>query len=116
MILKRNPEQQLCYDVRKNILSEFFDTIEEYILLKYLYDKPYHYCKNKYPYDMNDVVHMVLWIHPKYEHFWPKCKVIDLIKHEIEDKYTIKNIFSNELCNKSVKQIPHYQIFLMRNE
>lgn len=111
----RDYEEHSNYCIRKQLLSELFGSIEEYILLKYLYDKPYHFCKNKYPYTRN-LKHMVFWIHPKYKKYWSKQRVVDYINNKYSEKYEINNIFMNDYCNKSVKNIPHYQVYLMHKD
>lgn len=107
MKYKRTLDDMNEYDQRKRNITEFFDSIEEYISLKVFMSKNQSFvlCRNKYPYTHRKY-HYNLWRNPRYDH---------LLEYEFSDVYkqiyfSNCEIFENEECDKSVKSITHYHI------
>ena len=107
MKYKRSLENIDEYNQRKKNINEFFDSIEEYIIISLFASKNQSFvlCRNKFPYN-HTTYHYNIWRNPRYDH---------LLYYDFEDIY--KNvffpncvIFENNESDKSVKTITHYHI------
>ena len=77
-----------------------------------LFDKhtPFVLLKNKFPYYLNNAIHYVLWINPKYNKFYNKDKIEKIIKILFKD-YEYK-FWQNSISKASLKYITHFHIIV----
>ena len=77
-----------------------------------LFDKhtPFLLVKNKFPYYLNNAIHYVLWINPKYNNLFDDKLINKIVTMRMKDKNHI--YFENIENNKSIKTIKHYHIFI----
>lgn len=107
-ILRKNDIQELYNKERKNNIN-----YDKYILEKYLDNKLYNLIPNKYPYHLkNNIKHYVLWLHPmlKQKHINDKKFIYKLLKAQIKNNEFY--FYMNPQKYKSIKSIPHYQVFI----
>lgn len=107
-ILRKSKVQEL-YNNEKNTKKNY----DKYILDMYLDNKLYNLQPNKYPYDLaKNIKHYVLWLHPmiKSKHINDKKFIHKLLKTKIKNNKFY--FYMNSQKNKSIKSIPHYQVFI----
>jgi hypothetical protein len=107
-ILRKNDIQEL-YNKERN--SEI--NYDKFILEKYLDNKLYNLTLNKYPYDLrSNIKHYVLWLHPmiKQKHINDRKFIHKLLKTKIKSNEF--HFYMNPQKYKSIKSIPHYQVFI----
>ena len=107
--IRRTNSIQQKYNIEKNNKLNY----DKYILNHYLTNKLYNLQPNKFPYDLNsNIKHYVLWLHPmiKSKHIYDKKFIYKLLKSMIKNNSFI--FYMNSYKNKSIKSIPHYQVFI----
>ena len=111
--LTRKFEIQRAYDNEK---KKYIGNYDKYLLNKYLNNRLYNLQLNKFPYDLeNNIIHYVLWLNPIIqESFIHNRKFIyTIIKKYVPDKPFLFHM--NLPKNRSIKSIPHYQVFIKMN-
>jgi|TARA_Y100000389_G_C17146425_1_gene357463 hypothetical protein len=86
---------------------------DNYILKNYLHNKLYNLQPNKYPYNLKkNIKHYVLWLNPmlKYNYIYDKKFINKLLKKKIKNKEFYFYMNSND--KRSIKTVPHYQVFI----
>lgn len=107
----RDFEDQKAYDIHKEITTEFFDDIDEYIKLL-VFDSEHSgraISKNRFPYKDYHENHYILWIQPRYNEFYDDGRIISIVGHN-------ELIFKNTCDKKSIQGIEHYHIIYYNNE
>lgn len=90
-----------------------YKNYDNYILKNYLHNKLYNLQPNKYPYNLKkNIKHYVLWLNPmlKYKYIYDKKFIHKLLKKKIKNKEFY--FYMNSVDKKSIKTIPHYQVFI----
>ena len=108
----RKPEVQKKYEGEMNKYLNY----EKYILNKFLNNKLYNLQPNTYPYDLQpNIKHCVLWLNPiiNKDILYKKKFIEGILKSYIPNKEFI--FYMNSQKNKSIKQIPHYHVFIKMN-
>ena len=105
-------------EVQKKYENEMnkYINYEKYILNTYLNNKLYNLQPNKYPYDLQpNIKHCVLWLNPiiNKDILYKKKFIEGILKSYIPNKEFI--FYMNNQKNKSIKQVPHYQVFIKMN-
>ena len=111
--LNRKPEIQKAYD---NDKKKYNGDYNKHLLNIYLDNRLYNLQLNKFPYDLEkNIIHCVLWLNPIIqESFIHNRKFIyTILKKYIPDKPFLFHM--NLSQNRSVKSIPHYQVFIKMN-
>ena len=105
LYLVRDADVQHSYDVHKSITKEFFDSPEEYLMVKLFdpFEKSFSFSKNIFHYKTK-FKHYCFWIHPKYEKFMDFKRVKDIVGDHVV-------MWRNEVATQSVRGIKHYQIY-----
>ena len=110
--LTRKYEIQKAYDNEKKNIGNY----DKYLLNTYLNNQLYNLQLNKFPYDLEkNIIHYVLWLNPIIqESFIHNRKFIyTILKKYIPDKPFLFHMNLPE--NRSIKSIPHYQVFIKMN-
>ena len=111
--INRKSEIQDKYEYEKRIIKKKGLDYDKYILKKYLNNKIYNLQPNKFPYDLQkNIKHYVLWLNPalKSKFIHNQKFIRSILKEYIPDKQFI--YYMNSYQNKSIKPIPHYQVFI----
>lgn len=90
-----------------------YKNYDNYILNNYLKNRLYNLQPNKYPYNLEkNIKHYVLWLNPmlKYKYIYDKKFIHKLLKKKIKNKQFY--FYMNKIDKRSVKTIPHYQVFI----
>lgn len=114
--LNRRPEIQKKYEYEKYIIKKKGLNYDKYLLKKYLHNKLYNLQPNKFPYYLEkNIQHYVLWLNPalKSKFIHNQKFIKSILKEYISDKEFI--YYMNSYENKSIKSIPHYQVFIKIN-
>ena len=121
----------------KNDLKVNNIELKDYLLEKYLNDKPYNLVPNEFPYAVGEnMAHYVLWVHPRYVNKLTDIEIIQIIKQKMENPHSQYSssssttshkpeslvelnfneymCFENDIRIKSVLDIPHYHVFFRR--
>lgn len=105
---RKNSVQQ-AYNNEKQKIKNY----SKFILNTYLDNKLYNLQPNKFPYNLNNnIKHYVLWLHPMLDlkYITNKKLINSIIKKYIPNNEYI--FYMNSYNNRSIKQIPHYQVFI----
>ena len=107
--LLRKPHIQHKYDLH----LKKYKNINQTIINKYLSDKLYTLIPNSFPYNIqSNIKHYVLFLHPKLHKniIYNKFFIYHIIKSYIKNKPFLYYI--NPKKKQSIKNIPHYQVFI----
>tara|TARA_B100001250_G_C19063024_1_gene470953 strand:- start:46 stop:429 length:384 start_codon:yes stop_codon:yes gene_type:complete len=105
---RKNSVQQ-AYNNEKQKIKNY----SKFILNTYLDNKLYNLQPNKFPYNLNNnIKHYVLWLHPMLDlkYITNKKLINSILKKYIPNNEYI--FYMNSYNNRSIKQIPHYQVFI----
>lgn len=105
---RKNNVQQAYNNEKKKIKN-----YSKFILNTYLDNKLYNLQPNKFPYNLNNnIKHYVLWLHPMLDskYITNKKLINSILKKYIPNNEYI--FYMNSYNNRSIKQIPHYQVFI----
>ena len=104
---RRGFEEQIYYDLHKNISNDFGNDIKYTLFDKY---DSYIIKKNRFPYPLYDAEHYILWLNPRYDLINNK----ELIKHIINKKFSQRKIkiWENAEYLRTVKHIRHIHIIV----
>lgn len=105
---RKNNVQQAYNNEKKKIKN-----YPKFILNTYLDNKLYNLQPNKFPYNLNNnIKHYVLWLHPMLDlkYITNKKLINSILKKYIPNNEYI--FYMNSYNNRSIKQIPHYQVFI----
>jgi hypothetical protein len=108
--IARDIDTYQTYIEHLNISKYFNVNIEDYLFKKY---EIYILKKNKFPYNIKNTKHYILWINPEYEYYFNKNNIEKLI-----NEFFINQIYIYwENCDslKSIKSIKHYHIISKLN-
>ena len=105
---RKNSVQQ-AYNNEKQKIKNY----SKFILNTYLDNKLYNLQPNKFPYNLNNnIKHYVIWLHPMLDlkYITNKKLINSILKKYIPNNEYI--FYMNSYNNRSIKQIPHYQVFI----
>ena len=91
--------------------------LEKNIINEYLNNKLYAFMKNKYKYNVNkNISHYILWINPllKNNIIYNKKFVKKILNKKINTSIYKYIYIMNQKKNRSIKNIPHYQVFITK--
>ena len=114
--LKRVEEVQDKYD---RYLAKFKKTkdLERYLLNKYLDNRLYILTQNKFPYNIDKTIkHYILWINPlvKKKRIYNKKFIKSILNSKIDKKKYKFIYYINQKKYRSIKNIPHYHVFITK--
>lgn len=91
--------------------------LEKKIINEYLNNKLYAFMKNKFKYNVNkNISHYILWINPllKNNIIYNKKFVKKILNKKIDTSRYKYIYFMNQKKNRSIQNIPHYQVFITK--
>ena len=103
--IARDIDTYQTYIEHLNISKYFNVKIDDYLFKKY---EIYKLKKNKFPYNIKNSKHYILWINPKYEYYFNKNNIKKLINELFLNQIFI--YWENCESLKSIKSIKHYHI------
>lgn len=109
--LGRRPEDNEKYRKHLTALEESNVTIDQYIVNSVMLGRDVFLTENQFPYWVEDgITHMLLWMMPGHEMDLEAARayVCNMAQCSKEDVV----LFQNHANNKSVKCVPHYQVFI----
>jgi hypothetical protein len=101
-------EDEAEYQFHKRLVKEFFVDIEEYIQVANIDPlEPYVLIKNRFPYDVMDNKHYLLWIKPGYD-------VSKSVEHIANTRFPNQEIIcmENQVQHRSILTVRHYHVFV----
>lgn len=107
---KRSKKIEEKYLLHKQKLKEKNISIQEHILNTIIKDNLFKITKNRFPYDIDNIKHYLIWINPKYKISYET--IYQYIKFKLGTSYFY--YFENSSDLKSILGIRHFHIFIFK--